>query len=172
MPIASAASSRRPVEAQTPPPNSDASDTVQYCAILGKIVFFTDRHGIKFVLTDSHSVYTLADFGEGSYTGLAVHEQSGRLYYADYANGGLWRTDTAGLENKELVPNITKPLDVAIYDTGNSSAYIFVTSAEEGRIYRSTLDGKTVEVWKEVRAPRRRSRPRRRSLPCPPTRAP
>lgn len=35
---------------------SDSSHTVEYCAVLGKIVFFTDRKGIKFVLTDSHKV--------------------------------------------------------------------------------------------------------------------
>ena len=82
--------------------------------------------------------------------GLAVHKQSGNLYYADHAKGGLWRTDASGLEVFNLAPNITEPLDVAIFDLGNSTAFIFVTSNTEGRIYRTSVDGRWIEVWKEV----------------------
>ena len=38
---------------------ADASKTVEYCD--DEIVFFTDRHGIKFVLVDSHKVHALLE---------------------------------------------------------------------------------------------------------------
>ena len=46
---------------------ADASKTVEYCAVDGEIVFFTDRHGIKFVLVDSHKVHALLELDEGAY---------------------------------------------------------------------------------------------------------
>ena len=96
----------------------------------------------------------------GLSAGARARGRSGNLYYASHAKGsGLWRTDAtcttpttrrahrASSTSRRTSP---EPLDVAIFDLGNSTAFIFVTSNTEGRIYRTSVDGKWIEVWKEV----------------------
>ena len=72
------------------------------------------------------------------------------MFFADYGNNTVYRVRTSGQSLEAVITTVASPRSVAVYTTGDDTAFIFVTSDADGSIYRAQLDGSGLTLWKAV----------------------